>query len=263
VRNFGSHIGRAEVADEVYGPNFTELWISIEPTVDYGATVRKIQEVVDGYPGLYRDLLTYLKERIKEVLTGASATIVVRVFGPDLDVLRAKAREIAGVMEKVPGVANLKVETQVLVPQITVRLKPEAAARFGLTAGQVRRVATTLMQGRIVGEVYREQKSFAVAVWGSDAVRADLQSLSELLIDTPAGVAVPLKDVAELAVEPAPNEIKHENASRRIDIICDASGPGWLWPAGRLSFYWLTLPPSTREIKFLTVRKGYLLANCR
>ena len=106
VRNFGSHIGRAEVADEVYGPNFTELWISIEPTVDYASTVNRIQEVVDGYPGLYRDLLTYLKERIKEVLTGASATIVVRVFGPDLDVLRAKAREISGVMEKVPGVAN-------------------------------------------------------------------------------------------------------------------------------------------------------------
>ncbi|HUR59013.1 MAG TPA: efflux RND transporter permease subunit, partial [Opitutaceae bacterium] len=77
VRNFGSHIGRAEVADEVYGPNFTELWISIEPAANYGPTVRKIQEVVDGYPGLYRDLLTYLKERIKEVLTGASATIVV------------------------------------------------------------------------------------------------------------------------------------------------------------------------------------------
>ena len=71
VRNFGSHIGRAEVADEVVGPNFTELWISIDPDVDYEATVEKIEEVVDGYPGLYRDVLTYLRERIKEVLTGA------------------------------------------------------------------------------------------------------------------------------------------------------------------------------------------------
>ena len=71
MRNFGSHIGRAEVADEVVGPNFTELWISIDPDVDYQATVKKIEEVVDGYPGLYRDVLTYLQERIKEVLTGA------------------------------------------------------------------------------------------------------------------------------------------------------------------------------------------------
>ena len=90
VRNFGSHIGRAEVADEVVGPNFTELWISLDPTVDYDPTVAKIQEVVDGYPGLYRDLLTYLKERIKEVLSGGSGAIVVRLFGPNLDTLAAE-----------------------------------------------------------------------------------------------------------------------------------------------------------------------------
>ena len=88
VRNFGAHIGRAEVADEVVGPNFTELWISLDPKVDYDKTVATIQEVVDGYPGLYRDLLTYLRERIKEVLTGASATLVVRIYGEDLDAPR-------------------------------------------------------------------------------------------------------------------------------------------------------------------------------
>jgi len=65
VRNFGAHIGRAEVADEVVGPNFTELWISLDPSVDYEAIVARIQSIVDGYPGLYRDLLTYLRERIK------------------------------------------------------------------------------------------------------------------------------------------------------------------------------------------------------
>ena len=92
VRNFGAHIGRAEVADEVVGPNFTELWISLDPTVDYETTVEKIQEVVDGYPGLYRDLLTYLRERIKEVLTGTSATLVIRIYGENLDILRQKLK---------------------------------------------------------------------------------------------------------------------------------------------------------------------------
>ena len=83
VNNFGSHIGRAEVADEVYGPHFTELWISIDPDVDYDETVATVQEAVDGYPGLYRDLLTYLTERIKEVLTGSSGSMVVRIYGPE------------------------------------------------------------------------------------------------------------------------------------------------------------------------------------
>jgi len=224
VRNFGSHIGRAEVADEVVGPNFTELWISIEPTADYAATVRKIQETVDGYPGLYRDVLTYLKERIKEVLTGASATVVVRLYGPDLPVLRAKAKEASALMEKVPGVKNLKIEPQVLVPQVTVRLRPEAAAQFGLSPGQVRRAATTLVQGRKVGEVFLQQKSYDVTVWGAESVRRDVQALRELLIDTPAGVAVPLQDVAEVAIQPTPNEVKHEGASRRIDVTCDVGG---------------------------------------
>jgi len=222
VRNFGSHIGRAEVADEVVGPNFTELWISIEPTVDYDSTVHKIQEVVDGYPGLYRDVLTYLKERIKEVLTGASATIVVRIFGPDMDVLRAKAKEVSAVMDKVPGVTHLKVEPQVLVPQVTVRLRSDAAEQFGLTPGQVRRAATTLVQGAKVGEVYQQQRAYPVTVWGVEAVRGDVYALGEMLIDAPNGSQVPLRDVAEIAIEPTPNEIKREGASRRIDVTCNA-----------------------------------------
>src|SRR5262249_28853796 len=114
VKNFGSHIGRAEVADEVGGPNFTELWISVDPDANYQETVKKIEEVVYSYPGLYRDVLTYLRERIKEVLTGAGASVVVRLYGPDLDVLRAKAKEVEKVMGEVDGTTNVKVEAQVL-----------------------------------------------------------------------------------------------------------------------------------------------------
>ena len=140
VRNFGSHIGRAEVADEVVGPNFTELWISIDPNADYPGTLKKIQGAMDGYPGMFCDVQTYLKERSKEVLSGASAAVVVRLFGPDMATLRAKAVEAEKAMKTVDGVKDLKVESQVLVPQIEIRLRPEAAERYGLTAGHVRRV---------------------------------------------------------------------------------------------------------------------------
>ncbi len=224
VRNFGSHIGRAEVADEVVGPNFTELWISIDPDADYQGTLKRIEGVVNAYPGLYRDVLTYLRERIKEVLTGASATIVVRLFGPDLDVLRAKAKEVEAEMAAVPGVINLKVEPQVLVPQVEVRLRPEAAEVYGLTAGQVRRASTTLLKGLKVGEVYEGQKKFDVVVWGVPEVRTDLAAIRALPIDTPAGMQVRLGDVADVVVVPTPNEIKRENASRRLDISCNIQG---------------------------------------
>jgi Cu/Ag efflux pump CusA len=224
VRNFGSHIGRAQVADEVVGPNFTELWISIDENVPYEATVGKIQEVVDGYPGLKRDLLTYLKEAIKEVLTGSGGSIVVRVFGPDLAVLRNKAQEVKTVMEKVEGVTTLQVETQVLVPQLQVRLRPDAAARFGLTGGQVRRAVDTLVKGTKVGEVYYNQMSFETVVWGVPEVRSDVSAICKLPIDLPQGGYVPLGDVADIEITPAPNEIKREKASRRIDITCNVKG---------------------------------------
>jgi CzcA family heavy metal efflux pump len=224
VLNQGSHIGRAEVADEVVGPNFTELWISIDPKVDYNSTVAKIQAAMDGYAGLYCDVQTFLKERSKEVLTGTSASIVVRLFGPDMAKLRLKAKEAEKLMSEVPGVKNLKVEPQVLVPQVEVRLRPDAAERFGLTAGQVRRATTTLLKGAKVGEIYEGQKRFDVVVWGVPRFRTDLSALQSLPIDTPLGTQVRLGDVAYLSIMPMPNEIKREAASRRLDITCNVQG---------------------------------------
>ena len=186
VNNFGSHIGRAEVADEVYGPHFTELWISIDPEVDYDETVANVQEAVDGYPGLYRDLLTYLTERIKEVLTGSSGAIVVRIYGPDLEQLQKHAIQVSDVMKTVDGVTNLKVEPQTLIPQIVVTLKPDAAAQFGLTPGDVRSATTTLIRGTQVGEIFEGQKIFRVMVWGEESVRRDLDAVRRLMIDTPS-----------------------------------------------------------------------------
>jgi Cu/Ag efflux pump CusA len=224
VRNFGAHIGRAEAADEVVGPNFTELWISLDENVDYDASVARIKAVIDGYPGLYRDVLTYLRERIKEVLSGAGATVVVRIFGPDQVELRAAAERVRAKVAGISGVADLKVEQQVLVPQIQVRPRPADLATLGLTAGEVRRQAQTLVAGQKVGEIYRDQKSFDVALWGEPKVRGDLHTLADLMIQTPAGAPVRLRDVADIHVMPAPNEIKRENGQRRIDVTLNVAG---------------------------------------
>ena len=222
VRNFGAHIGRAEVSDEVVGPNFTELWISLDPSVDYEATVARVQEVVDGYPGLYRDLLTYLKERIKEVLSGADASIVVRIYGPELDTLYDTAERVAAKMNVIGGVTDLHVEQQVLVPQVIMRPRAETARQFGLRPGAVRRAATTLLQGTKVGQVYRGGEPIDVVVWGDARYRKSVASLRDLRIDLPGGGQIPLGDVAEIYVGPTPNVIQREGASRRIDVICNA-----------------------------------------
>lgn len=224
VRNFGAHIGRAEAGDEVYGPNFTELWISLDEKADYDGSVRKIQEVIDGYPGLYRDVLTYLRERIKEVLSGAGASIVVRVYGPDMATLRRTADQLKKELEGVPGTSELKVEMQTAIPQIQVRPRPADLAAYGLTTGDVRRTAATLIQGSKVGELYEGNRSTDVVVWGVPAARADLRSIRDALIQLPGGTAVRLSQVADVMVMPAANEIKRENGSRRIDVTMNVSG---------------------------------------
>ena len=224
VRNFGSHIGRATVADEVVGPNFTELWISIDDSQVYDETVAKIQNVVDGYPGLYRDLLTYLKERIKEVLTGTSAAIVVRIYGPDMDRLRSIAADVSSQIKPIEGVMTLKIEPQVLVPQISIEMRPEAAAQFGLTPAMLMRNVSTLVNGTQVGEIYRDQGVFGVFVRGKDQAHRDPTAVQHLMIDTPSGAQVPLSSVASVTIVPAPNEIKREGASRRLDVTCNVVG---------------------------------------
>ncbi|MBB3349681.1 efflux RND transporter permease subunit [Sphingomonas sp. BK069] len=225
VRNFGAHIGRAEQADEVVGPNFTELWISLDENADYDASVKRIKEVVEGYPGLYRDVLTYLRERIKEVLTGAGATIVVRIYGPDQTELRAAGARVRDAISGIPGVSDLKLESQVLVPQIRIRPRPAELARLGLTAGEVRRQAQILVAQAKVGEIYRDQRAFDVAVWGEPRVRNSVHALRDLMIQAPVtGAPVRLGDIADIEIAPAPNEVKRENGQRRLDVTMNVAG---------------------------------------
>ena len=127
-------------------------------------------------------------------------------------------------MEKVDGVSSLHVETQTLVPQLRVKMRPDAAGRFGLTAGNMMQSVTTLVNGMLVGEIYEDQKVFGVVVRGEQVAVHRRVSLQRLLIDTPSGAQVPLGDVADVAVVPTPNEIQREGASRRIDVTCNAAG---------------------------------------
>ena len=119
-----------------------------------------IQEAVDGYPGIYRDVLTYLRERIKEVLTGSHASLVLRVFGPELSVLREQAKRLAGSISAINGASNVHVEQVGLVPTVEVRVRPDAALSYGVTTGDVRSAAATYVAGTTVGQIYDEQKGF-------------------------------------------------------------------------------------------------------
>ena len=224
VRNFGAHIGRAEAADEVVGMNFTENWVSVDRNADYKATLAKIEEVVDGYPGIYRDVQTYLKERIKEVLTGSSESIVVRIFGPDLAELRKVAERVKQGLTGIEGFVNLHTELQVEIPQVQIKVDLAKAGRYNLKPGDVRRAAAAVLAGMEVSDIFKDGKVFDVFVWADPEKRRSVTDIENLLVDVPSGGHVRLADIAEVKVAPTANVIKREDFSRRIDVASNVRG---------------------------------------
>src|SRR5918993_1227475 len=224
VRNCGSHIGQAFQSDEPYGVDFGENWISINPAVDYDKTLDAVQNTVDSYPGLYRDVQTYLRERVREVLTGTSEAIVVRIYGPDLDVLYAKADEISKEMQGIPGLIDAHADLQEALPHTEVEVDLAAAQAHGLKPGDVRRQASTLVASEEVGDIFKGGKAYDVHVWSTPETRNSAASIRELPIDTPGGEQIPLEQVADVRLAPTPNAIERVNQSRRIDVGANVEG---------------------------------------
>ena len=224
VRNFGSHIGQALLADELNGVNFGENWISVDPSADYDQTVASVEEAINRYPGLFHNVETYLNERIDEVLSGSSQTFVVRIYGPDLKGIHEKADEVERALTGIPGITDLNVQLQSEVPQIQVEVNLPAAQRYGLKPGDVRRASGTLLAGEEVGDLFRDGRAYDVNVWSTPPTRSSLTSILNLPIDTPSGQVVRLAEVATVKIAPAQSVIYRENDSRRIDVGAEVTG---------------------------------------
>ena len=231
VQEFGSHIARAEVGEEIYGANFSELWVSLRPDSkkDYATSRHEIERVMARHPGFEHDLLTYLQERMKEVLSGTGASVVLRIYGPELEGLRNRAAQVHDLVAqgqdkegKVEGVADLKIEAQVLVPQLQLHFNAYKMADYGLKAKEVADTFTTMLNGSVVAEVHQDQRKFDIVVRGHPNVTRHLPDLERLQIDLPGGKGtIPLMAVAEVRRVSAPNIIKHDKASRCIDVTCN------------------------------------------
>jgi len=224
VRNFGAHIGQGTLADEPVGVNFAENWISIDPKVDYDKTVAAIQKVVDGYPGLQRDVQTYLRERTKETLSGSSEAIVVRISGDDLGVLREKAEEVRRILSEIDGAVEEHVELQTEVPAIEVQVDLDKASSYGIKPGDVRRAAAVFMASEEMGDIWRGGKNTEVHVWSIPRTRNSINSVRDLLLDAPDGRRVRLAELARVRMGPTPNAVIRENGSRRIDVGANVAG---------------------------------------
>jgi Cu/Ag efflux pump CusA len=224
VRDVGAHVGRAIMSDERTSVNSGEIWVSMDRSADYDQTLAAIQSAVDGYPGLGRSVTTYPADRIAEVFGERERDVAVRIYGQDLAVLETKAEAVRSAISEVGGIQAPSVTTPIREPTIEIEVDLDAAAAAGLKAGDIRRSATSLLSGILVGNLFEEQKVFEVVVWGTPEHRESLSSVQDLLIDSPKSGLVRLGDVADVRVAASPSVIEREGVMRYLDVTADVSG---------------------------------------
>jgi Cu/Ag efflux pump CusA len=224
VRNVASHAGRAVTGDQVVSVNSSKLWVSLAPSADYEKTVKAVKAVANNHKDLDLDLLSYQQARIEDTKSGADAPIVVRVYGNERDLLAAKAKEVGDELRKINGLTELNVELPVEEPSLEVEVDLDRAKDYGVKPGDVRRAAAILLSGIEVGQLFYDQKVFDVVVWGAPETRTGVDTVKNLLIDTPNGGQVRLEQVADVNVVSSPDVIEREGVFRRIDISARVSG---------------------------------------
>ena len=227
VSSVGAHVGRAISSDQLVNVNSAEIWVTLDGAADYNSSKAAIQAAMHGYAGVQTHVVDYPATRIAQVASGQADDLVVRVYGPDLGVLQQKAGQVRAMLAHVPGLAAPTVRLTPRQPTVDVRVKLAAAQKYGLRPGDVRREATTLTSGLIVGNLYEQSKIFDVVVWGAPGSRSDLTELGNLLIGTPTGRMVPLKSVATVAIRPEPTAITHDDVLRDVEVAAKVTGdPG-------------------------------------
>ena len=224
VANVGGHVGRAITSDQVGDVSSGELWVTVGADAAYADTAASVERVIAGYPGLTSKVSTYPQERIDQIREEADSGFAVRVYGLDPTILRQKAAEVQQVLEHTAGVANPHVDLPPEQPIAEVRVDLAKAQKAGVVPGDVRRAAAALLQGIEVGNLYEQQKVFSVIVKGAAATRSSLDSVRNLIIDTPNGGHARLGDVAQVTMVGNESVILHDDTSRRIDVKADIQG---------------------------------------
>ena len=181
----------------------------------------------DGrHPGIVTSVEQPLAHLISAMLSGVQAQVAIKLYGDDLDVLRAKVKEMQKIVAGVPGVKDLMPEPQISIPQLRIELNRDQLARYGLTPDDVNEFIETAMHGKVVSEVLQGQRTFDLFVRLDERYRENLEALSRLSLDLPEGGTTPLSSVATIYQAGGPNTINREQVRRRIVLQCNTAGRG-------------------------------------
>jgi heavy metal efflux system protein len=217
-----SKTGRAEISEDPMGPEQTDVMIMLKPRRtwgtgrDKGELVEAIQRDLAQIPGLRFSFSQPIALRVNELISGVKSDLAVKVFGPDLEVLKQFADRASSVLRGVEGARDVKVEQVSGMSQLDVLIDREAVARHGIKIAEVNAVIETAVAGQKATTLIEEQRRFAVVVRFPESARSDLPALERLLVPAPGGERVPLSQIAEFRLVEAPAQISRENGMRRV-----------------------------------------------
>lgn len=218
VQSVEQQIGRASGGEDAFGTERSEFHVELKPKLsgkDQDRVQEEIHKVLDSYPGLETEVMTFLGDRIGESLSGETASLAVGVYGADLDTLDKTAADIAAVMEKVPGATDVKIQIPPSTPVVRVDLQLPALARYGLAPAEVLDAVQTAYQGAVAAQVYEESRALDIAVTTPPQVRQDPEAVGDLLIRSQTGQVVALKGIAKVYLTEGRTSIAHEGGRPR------------------------------------------------
>jgi HME family heavy-metal exporter len=222
VTKVGRRTGRAELDEHAEGVHYTEM------DVDLKASERSREQIIADIRQRLASLPAAsnvgqpISHRLDHLLSGVRAQIALKIYGDDLDTLRGLAAEMRERLAKIPGVTDLQIEKQVLIPQIKIRLDYEQAARYGVAPGNLLRSLEQMIEGERITQVIEGNRRFDLLVRLPESARGP-QALADLLIETPGG-HVPLSRVASVEESDGPNQVSRENSRRRIVLSANTDG---------------------------------------
>ena len=222
VTKVGRRTGRAELDEHAEGVHYTEM------DVDLKASDRSREQIIADIRQRLASLPAAsnvgqpISHRLDHLLSGVRAQIALKIYGDDLDTLRGLAADMRERLAKIPGVTDLQIEKQVLIPQIKIRLDYEQAARYGVAPGNLLRSLEQMIEGERITQIIEGNRRFDLLVRLPESARGP-QALADLLIETPNGY-VPLSKIASVEESDGPNQVSRENSRRRIVLSANTDG---------------------------------------
>ena len=218
--------GRATGDADAAGVNLGHIDVELSDRgiQDREGSINKLRQEFNKLPGVASNIGGFISHRMDEVLSGVRSAIAVKVFGPDLEELRAIGKEVETAMQGISGIVDLQLEQQFPVRQLQIKFDRPMAARYGLTIGHLAEMIETSLNGKTVSQVLKGQQLFDLVVWLKPESRSNLESIRNLLVDTPTGQKIPLSQVSQIEYGTGPNTINRENVSRLLVVSANVSG---------------------------------------